>query len=164
VGITSAERKTPDASGAEEAIIGVSTDSRGALAGALFVALRGERFDGHRFAQAAVDAGARALLVEDEVSVQGAAEVLRVPSTLAALGALARHHRRRWGGRVVAVAGSVGKTTTRSATAALLAAAGERVHSPRGNLNNRVGVPMVLLALEPEQRTAVVEIGTNAPG
>jgi UDP-N-acetylmuramoyl-tripeptide--D-alanyl-D-alanine ligase len=150
-------------SGGSQGVVGVSTDSRAPLGGRLFVALRGDRFDGHGFVADAVKAGARAVLVEDDMPALDAA-VLRVPSTLAALGALGRFQRRRWGGRVVCVGGAVGKTTTRSATAALLGATGAKVHSPRGNLNNRIGVPMVLLGLFPEHRYAVVEVGTNVTG
>jgi UDP-N-acetylmuramoyl-tripeptide--D-alanyl-D-alanine ligase len=158
---TGAELRLPR--GGAQSVAGVSTDSRAPLGGRLFVALRGERFDGHGFVADAVKGGARAVLVEDDVPELDAA-VLRVPSTLTALGALGLYHRRRWGGRVVCVGGAVGKTTTRSATAALLAATGARVHSPRGNLNNRIGVPMVLLGLLPEHRYAVVEVGTNTTG
>jgi UDP-N-acetylmuramoyl-tripeptide--D-alanyl-D-alanine ligase len=146
-----------------QGVVGVSTDSRAPLGGRLFVALRGERFDGHGFVADAVKSGARAVLVEADVPELDAA-VLRVPSTLTALGALARFHRRRWAGRVLCVGGAVGKTTTRSATTALLAATGASVHSPRGNLNNQIGVPMVLLGLLPEHRFAVVEVGTNVTG
>lgn len=143
---------------------GVTTDSRGDLAGKLFVALEGERFDGHDFVKAAVRAGAAAVLVSREVDA-GAAAVLRVPSTLDALGALARLHRRRWGGTMVAVGGSAGKTTTRSAISQVLDELFPgAVHFARGNLNNRVGVPMVLFGLRPEHRFAVVEIGTNTGG
>jgi UDP-N-acetylmuramoyl-tripeptide--D-alanyl-D-alanine ligase len=152
----------------ELAVEGVTTDSRGDASGKLFVALSGERFDGHRFAADAVREGARALLVQRGALPQGAAgnvPVVEVDDTLSALGALARAHRRRWGGPLVAVAGSAGKTTTRSTIAAALEAVlPGAVHSVAGNLNNRIGVPMVLFGLAPAHGTAVVEIGTNAPG
>lgn len=143
--------------------LGVWTDSRAAQLGGLFVALRGERFDGHDFVPAAVQQGAQ-VIVADRAVDAGRACVLRVPSTLGALGDLARAHRLRWGGRIVGVAGSVGKTTTRSAVSAVATAAGLSPHSPRGNLNNLIGVPMVLFGLEPEQTLGVVEIGTNQTG
>lgn len=150
--------------GAEASVEGVSTDSRGDLGGKLFIALAGERFDGHAFASAALRSGARAVLVEREIGDIGV-PVVRVQSTLAALAALARHHRVRWGGKLVAIAGSAGKTTTRSATGVVLEAlAPGAVHAVPGNLNNAIGVPMVLLGLTPEHRYAVVEIGTNALG
>lgn len=143
---------------------GVWTDSRGELAGGVFVALPGERFDGHDFVGVAAARGARVLLVERELQVPAPGLALRVRSTLAALGELAAFHRRRWRGRVLGVAGSVGKTTTRSSVAAVASAAGLAVHSPRGNLNNLIGVPMVLLGLEPAHTLCVAEIGTNHPG
>src|ERR1700742_74103 len=141
------------------AVDGVTTDSRGAVAGKLFVALVGEHFDGHRFAADAVRAGAKALPVTRAAGLEGVAEavpVVEVDDTLVALGALARVHRRRWGGTVVAVAGSAGKTTTRSAiSAALEAVLPGAVHSVAGNLNNRIGVPMVLFGVLPEHGAAV---------
>jgi UDP-N-acetylmuramoyl-tripeptide--D-alanyl-D-alanine ligase len=149
----------------EPRVQGVATDSRSPIAGKLFVALSGERFDGHVFTSAAVRSGATALLVERDLGEVGV-PVVRVGSTLAALGALAQHHRRRSGVKLVAVAGSAGKTTTRSAVAlALEALAPGKVHNARGNLNNAIGVPMVLLGIDAaEHRFAVVEIGTNHPG
>lgn len=144
---------------------GIVTDTRQPLRGRAFVALRGERFDGHEFGLAAARAGAALLLVERAVEgIPSDCSVLRVPSTLGALAMLGRAWRRHWGGAVVAVAGSVGKTTTRTAVSAILGATGLRVHSPAGNLNNRIGVPMVLLALPAEAQVAVVELGTNALG
>jgi len=149
--------------GADTKIRGVSTDSRAALSGALFVALVGERFDGHDFAGKAAEQGAAALLVEREVSTT--LPTVRVSSTLAALGALGALRRKTWGGKVVAVAGSAGKTTTRAALSALLDAAEPgRVHYARGNFNNLIGVPLVLLSLAEHERIAVVELGTNRPG
>ena len=129
------------------------------------MALSGEHFDGHRFAGEAERAGARALLVRRGSDVRAGVPVVEVDDTLAALGALARLHRKRWGGVLVAVAGSACKTTTRSAVAAALEAVlPGAVHAVAGNLNNRVGVPMVLFGLCPEHGAAVVEIGTNATG
>jgi UDP-N-acetylmuramoyl-tripeptide--D-alanyl-D-alanine ligase len=146
------------------AVAGVFTDSRAAIAGGLFVALRGESFDGHQFAAAAAAAGARILLVEEPQPDCGAAVQLRVTSTWRALGDLARYHRRRWSGRVLAVAGSVGKTTTRTALASVAAATGKVTHCPPGNLNNLIGVPMVLLGLSETHELGIVELGTNLPG
>ncbi len=144
---------------------GVFTDTRQGASGKLFVALRGERFDGHAFLDQAADGGTSAMLVEREVAPQEGVAVIRVASTLDALGALANAHRRRWGGKVVVVAGSAGKTTTKATIAAALRGTWpDSVHVTAGNLNNRVGVPMVLLALTEAHRVAVVEIGTNQPG
>ncbi len=143
---------------------GVGTDTRATLDGKLFVALAGERYDAHDYLAQAAAAGARAALVEREVP--GAPlPVVRVASTLAALGELARLHRRRFGGKVVAIGGSAGKTTTRSAVGSVLeVAAPGAVHQTSGNLNNLIGVPHVLFGLDSKRRFAVIEIGTNTPG
>ena len=149
--------------GADAECVGVSTDTRADLRGQLFVALRGERFDGHDFAAQALSQGAAGVLVERELP--GLRAAVTVPSTLSALGALAAAHRQRWAKRIVAVAGSAGKTTTRSAITALLGALHPgALHFAAGNLNNLIGVPLVLLGLNPEHSIGVVEIGTNAPG
>ncbi|MEO8901070.1 MAG: UDP-N-acetylmuramoyl-tripeptide--D-alanyl-D-alanine ligase [Polyangiaceae bacterium] len=150
--------------GADAECVGVTTDTRADLRGRLFVALRGEHFDGHDFALQAIAAGARGVVIERAVPGLGAGHV-KVASTVNALGALAGAHRQRWGKRVVAVAGSAGKTTTRSAITAVLGALlPGAVHFAAGNLNNLIGVPMVLLGLQAEHALGVVEIGTNAPG
>lgn len=147
----------------EQRVRGVSTDSRAGLDGALFVALVGERFDGHDFLDQARQQGAAAVLVEREVTTS--LPQVRVPSTLRALGALGRLRRKSWGGKLFAVAGSAGKTTTRAALSALLEAAEPGgVHYVRGNYNNLIGVPLVLLSLAERERLAVVELGTNQPG
>jgi UDP-N-acetylmuramoyl-tripeptide--D-alanyl-D-alanine ligase len=149
--------------GADAECLGVTTDTRADLRGQLFVALRGERFDGHDFAVQALEQGAAGVLIERELP--GVPRAVVVNSTLSALGALAAAHRQRWAKRIVGVAGSAGKTTTRSAISALLGALHPNaVHFASGNLNNLIGVPMVLLGLSPEHRIGVVEIGTNAPG
>jgi UDP-N-acetylmuramoyl-tripeptide--D-alanyl-D-alanine ligase len=148
---------------ADLAIRGVSTDSRGDLQGKLFVALSGERFDGHDFVGRARELGAAAVLVERDVPSEIPA--VKVTSTLSALGALGALRRKSWGGKLVAVAGSAGKTTTRAAISALLEAAEPgAVHYARGNFNNLIGVPLVLLSLDESERLAVVELGTNHPG
>jgi len=149
--------------GADAECVGVTTDTRADLRGQLFVALRGERFDGHDFALQALEQGAAGVLVERELP--GLRSAVCVSSTLSALGALAAAHRQRWAKRIVGVAGSAGKTTTRSAITAVLSALyPSEVHFAAGNLNNLIGVPMVLLGLKPEHSLGVVEIGTNAPG
>jgi len=145
---------------------GVTTDSRASLRGKLFVALRGENYDGHAYVQQALKAGAAGVLVEQRSQVESSERVFYVEDTLTALGELAKFHRTRWKGQIIAVAGSAGKTTTRSAIHRVLAqvlSAGS-VWSPAGNLNNQIGVPMVLLALTSAHQVAVVEIGTNAVG
>ena len=149
--------------GPDAECVGVTTDTRAELRGQLFVALEGERFDGHDFALQALERGAAGVLVERELP--GLRSAVVVSSTLSALGALAAAHRQRWAKRIVGVAGSAGKTTTRSAITAVLSALHPgAVHFAAGNLNNLIGVPMVLLGLNPEHSIGVVEIGTNAPG
>lgn len=164
VAATGARLVAPPGASPELCVEAVVTDSRADARGAVFVALRGERFDGHEHAAAAVRGGARAVIAERELAGLGV-PLLVVPSGVAALGALGRAHRRRSGATVVAIAGSAGKTTTRSAVgAALELVAPGAVHQTLANLNNRIGVPLVLLGLRPEHRFAVVELGTNVTG
>ena len=142
----------------------VATDTRAIGPGDLFVALRGERFDAHDFLADAVARGASALVVSDAERARPlGVPVFVVDDTLAALGRLGRYRRRAWGGRVVAVAGSNGKTSTKELLRAALGSA-LRVHATAGNLNNQVGVPLTLLALPDDAEVAVVEVGTNYPG
>jgi UDP-N-acetylmuramoyl-tripeptide--D-alanyl-D-alanine ligase len=145
-------------------VCGVVTDSRAVRPGNLFVALRGERFDAHEFATQAVDAGAAAVIVERGTSLPDHVSAVEVDDTLLALGELARAHRDAWNGKVVAITGSVGKTTTKDLTAAALQSSGHRVLKTAGNLNNRIGVPMTLFQLDETIDTAVIEMGTSEPG
>ncbi|MEQ1691000.1 MAG: UDP-N-acetylmuramoyl-tripeptide--D-alanyl-D-alanine ligase, partial [Gemmatimonas sp.] len=143
---------------------GVSTDTRHITRGDLFVALSGERYDAHDFLSDARDRGAAALVVSDATKAVGLGlPVYVVPDTLVALGQLATAWRRAWGRSVVAVAGSNGKTSTKEL---LKAALGRTlaVHATAGTFNNRVGVPLTLLAIPSDAEIAVVELGTNAPG
>ena len=145
-------------------LTGVATDTRTVRPGDLFVALAGERFDAHDFLADAVAKGAAGLVVADPARAAGlGVPVLVVRDTLVALGALARYRRRAWGKRVVAVAGSNGKTSTKELLRAALASR-LAVHASSGNFNNRVGVPLTLLALPDSADVAVVEMGTNLPG
>jgi UDP-N-acetylmuramoyl-tripeptide--D-alanyl-D-alanine ligase len=147
-----------------DSVRGVVTDSRAIQRGDLFVALRGERFDGHEFAARAVDAGAAAVMVERGTSLPDHVSAVEVDDTLLALGDLARAHRDAWNGEVIAITGSVGKTTTKDLTAAALQSAGRQVLKTTGNLNNRIGVPMTLFQLDATVGTAVIEMGTSEPG
>ena len=152
--------------GPDASFEGVSTDSRTAPSGALFVALKGETFDAHDFLPQAEEQGAVALVVSEEQRAAGLdvpVPLYVVPDTLVALGALARHRRRAWGGRLVAVAGSNGKTSTKELLRAALAPS-LRVHATTGNLNNRVGLPLTLLAIPDDAQLVVAEVGTNVPG
>ncbi len=153
-----------DAIGQAGALDGVTTDSRAVTPGCLYVALRGERHDGHDFVRQALDAGAAAALVSSRSTLPPGARGVVAADSLHALGQLAALHRRRWGGRVVAVTGSAGKTTTKELAFAALREAGSRVARSEGNLNNLVGAPMSLLSLDAHSDLAVIEIGTSAPG
>ncbi len=151
------------AAGATRAL-GVSIDSRSLRPGDLFVAIRGDRFDGHRFVADALAGGAAGALVSDAAALGAPpAPGIVVDDTLRALQALARRVRRDSGARVVAVTGSVGKTTTKELTAALLETR-YRVFRNRGNLNNHVGLPLSLLELRTRPEVAVVELGMSGPG
>lgn len=146
------------------AVEGVVSDSRSVTAGCLFVAIRGENHDGHAFASAAVEKGARAVLVDRAAKLTEPSARVEVGDTTTALGDLAAFHRKRWGGRVVAITGSAGKTTTKELVAAALEGAGVRAQKTIGNLNNLVGVPHMLFTLEPATRLAAIEVGTSKPG
>jgi UDP-N-acetylmuramoyl-tripeptide--D-alanyl-D-alanine ligase len=147
---------------------GYSIDSRTVNAGELFFAVRGERLDGHDFIAGALERGAVAAVVSRArvASLSDAvleAPLLIVEDPLQALQALAGHVRRHWGGRVVAVTGSAGKTSTKDAIAAALGARFNVLKS-LGNLNNGFGLPLQLLRLEPEHEYAVIEMGMNHAG
>jgi len=152
----------------ERRMAGVEIDSRAPLAGRLFVALRGARFDGHDFVAAALAAGAAAALVERRwwASRQPAGNFLLVEDTRRALARLACAWRSRFPGPVVGITGSNGKTTVKEMTAAILREhfGAESVLATRGNRNNDIGLPLTLLELEPRQRAAVCELGINRPG
>ena len=141
-------------------------DSREDVRDALYVALRGERFDGHAFLGAVAAAGASAALVEaDRFRPEdlGALPAVVVPDVVRALAEVARAHRRRMSARVLGLTGSCGKTTTKELLAAVLRNVGPTL-ATAGNLNNQIGVPFTLLGLRPEHRFAVVELGCNHPG
>lgn len=148
---------------------GVSTDSRTIPAGALFIALHGEQFDGHRFVPAALQRGASAVLISDAAcrpADPGAAATsagILVADTQAALHACALAHRQHFAGTVVAITGSNGKTTVKEMTAAVLQQR-YRTYKAAGNLNNHIGVPSALLQLEATHEVAVLEMGMNHLG
>lgn len=162
---------TFDVGGREKLIFtGVSTDSRTIQRGNLFVALRGEKFDGHNFLTAAIQAGAVAAIVDHRWAETNSAFLasLAVPrivvgNTTAALGELARLYRRKFKIPVLAIGGSNGKTTTKEMIRAVLGTT-LRVLSTEGNLNNHIGVPQTLFNLDRKHRVAVIEMGTNHPG
>ena len=151
-----------DSRGALE-LTGITTDSRSVGAGEVFVALIGEKFDGHDFIESSIEKGAAAVVVSRPLSKSVDVPVFEVPDTLVALGQLASVWRRAWGGPVVMVAGSNGKTTTKDIIRAALGRT-MSVHATTGNLNNRIGVPVSLLAIPADCEIAVIEAGTNLPG
>jgi UDP-N-acetylmuramoyl-tripeptide--D-alanyl-D-alanine ligase len=147
--------------GADVAFGAVITDSRAIEPGALFVALRGERFDGHQFVPEALERGAAAALVARHVSVPLPQVVVR--DALEGLTAFAAGWRRDFDGTVVGITGSNGKTTVKEMTGAILACEGPTLVT-RGNLNNHIGVPLTLSRLEASHRYAVIEMGANHRG
>jgi UDP-N-acetylmuramoyl-tripeptide--D-alanyl-D-alanine ligase len=147
---------------------GYSIDSRTIATGDLFFAVRGERLDGHDFVAAALERGAIAAVVSRARAATLPDAALAHPLLIAedpllAMQSLASHVRRQWGQRVVAITGSAGKTTTKEAIAAALAAKFHVLKS-QGNLNNAFGLPLQLLRLMPEHEIAVVEMGMNHSG
>lgn len=152
--------------GAAAVADGVSIDSRTLVPGSLFFAIRGPRHDGHAFVADAVRRGAPGAVVERGYrGPPGELRdhfLIRVSDPTAALGALAREERLKSAVRIVAITGSLGKTTTKEAAAAAIGA-GHTVFRSRGNLNNQWGLPLSLLARE-EEEVGVVELGMSAPG
>lgn len=144
----------------------ISTDSRTVADGDLFVALRGEHFDGHDFVPEAVGKGARGVVVSEDPDVPAAddaVEFYRVVDTLVGLGSLARSRRRALPAQVVAVTGSSGKTTVKELLLGALHSS-YRVHATRGNRNNRVGVPLTILDAPADAEFLILEMGTSEPG
>lgn len=151
--------------GADVQFDSVGSDSRNVKAGQLFVALKGENFDGNTFADEAIKKGAAAVMVSDSaVEVEPA---LLVQDTRLALGELAKYWRSKFDAPVVAITGSNGKTTTKEMLAAILSVAArgsDKVHATYGNLNNDIGVPLTLLKMHASHKYAVVEMGMNHLG
>ena len=146
--------------GADAPVAGVGTDSRVLRDGELFVALKGENFDGHDFA-AQCEGRAAGVMVARALSVD--CPQIVVPDPLTALQRIAAAWRAEHDAVVAGITGSNGKTTTKEMTAAVLGADGRTLASS-GNLNNHIGVPLTLLGLEAEHRYAVIEMGANHPG
>lgn len=149
---------------------GVSTDTRTLQPGDLFVAIRGERFNGHEFLDAAKQAGASGALIQEaipgvrrRVTVPGPWTLIEVTDTLYALGQLARAHRRRFRIPVIGITGSAGKTTTKEMLAAILAC-NRSVLKSQGNFNNEIGMPLTLLGLDEAHQAAVLEFGMRGRG
>ncbi|HEX5962107.1 MAG TPA: UDP-N-acetylmuramoyl-tripeptide--D-alanyl-D-alanine ligase [Gemmatimonadales bacterium] len=142
---------------------GISTDSRSVSSGALFVALEGERFDGHDHLGAAAAAGATGAVVRRGTPPVPGLTLFEVPDTLRALGMLARARRRLLKGPVIAVTGTNGKTSTKEMLAAVLRTR-YITHATRANLNNLVGVPLTILEAPENTEALIVEAGANLPG
>ena len=144
---------------------GVTTDSRKVSEGVLFFALRGENFDGNRFAVQALKDGAAYAVVDNAEVVESAEEfadrLILVDDTLAALQALAAQHRQQLAIPIIGIVGSNGKTTTKELVSRVLAEKFE-VYATRGNLNNHIGVPLTLLAMDRNTEFGVVEMGASA--
>lgn len=146
----------------ETPFAGISTDSRLVTKGELFVALKGDNFDGHDYVEQAFDRGAAAAVVEFKPDTKGL-NLIQVKDTLIALGDLAAHNRRSYDAKIVGITGSAGKTTVKEMIASILALTGNVLKTQK-NYNNLIGVPMRLLDLKDEHDFAVIEMGTNSPG
>lgn len=150
----------------DRTITAVTTDSRAVPEGSLFVALRGEKFDGHDHAAAAVAAGAVAVMLEagrEPMDLAATAGVVTVRDTLTGLQMLASGYRDQIDPRVVAITGSNGKTTAKEFTRAVLSTR-HRTHATKGNLNNHIGLPLTMLSHDPAASHGVYELGMNHPG
>ena len=143
---------------------GVTTDSRKLESGKLFFALRGEHFDGNKFAEDALNHGCLAAIVDDAKLADRDARLIWVPDALAALQALARWHRRKWNCPVIGLTGSNGKTTTKELLRAVLSKSYARTFATAGNFNNEIGVPLTLLSIPENPDLVIIEMGANAQG
>ena len=151
-----------------ESTIGVSTDTRTLECGNIFIALKGEQFDGHYSLNSACKKGASVVVIEQRFREKLSTEISSYPhivveSTITALGQLGNYHRNRFRIPMVAIAGAAGKTSTKELTAHLLSQRFSTLKT-QANFNNQIGVPLTLLQLTSEHTAAVIEIGTNEPG
>ncbi len=140
----------------------ISTDSRNVVPGALFFALKGENFNGNSYAAAALNDGA-AYAVIDESPLKADNRFILVEDVLSTLQQLARYHRLELGIPIIAITGTNGKTTTKELITAVLVKKFS-VTATKGNLNNHIGVPLTLLAMDTSTQLGVVEMGANHPG
>ena len=150
-----------DVSGSGMVVSGWSVDTRTLEPGDLYFALRGPSHDGHAFVEVALQKGAAGVVLDH--AMDGVRHAVIVKDTLAALQSIAKWARSRWGGQVIGVTGSAGKTTTKDAIAHLLSAE-MKVGKTIGNLNNHVGVPLSILRLPDDCQVAVLEMGMNHAG
>lgn len=151
-----------DPAAADVVCSGVTIDSRNVRTGDLFIAIKGERYDGHEFAVKAVEVGASAVMLSRDIPLNHGA-VVRVADTQAALEQLASYIREQVHIPVIAITGSNGKTTTKDMAAAVFGVMGD-VLMTRGNQNNEIGLPLTLLRLTKEHKAAIVEMGMRGFG
>ncbi len=140
----------------------VSTDTRLINKDALFIALKGDNFDGNKYAQQAIEKGAKYAIVDD-VTIANGKTIFHVNDSLVFLQKLAEHHRKTFGIPIIAITGTNGKTTTKELAAAVLSRK-YSVHYTKGNLNNHIGVPLTLLQLKNEHDIAIIEMGASKIG
>lgn len=140
----------------------VTTDSRVCPEGSLFIALRGENFDGNKFAASALEKGCRYALVDRPEYAEDKRYIL-TDNTLITLQRLARRHRQQFHGPVIAITGTNGKTTTKELLHAVLSQK-YKVLATKGNLNNHIGVPLTLLSIRDDHQLAIIEMGASHPG
>lgn len=140
----------------------VTTDSRSLTGGEIFFALRGENFDGNKFALSALEKGAALAVVNDDADLGDDPRLYPVPDPFTALRDLATEHRSNLGIPVIGLTGTNGKTTTKELIAAVLSSK-YRVTATKGNLNNDIGVPLSVLTITPETEIAVIEMGASHP-
>jgi len=153
---------------AEKVFYGVTTDSRQVKKGNLFVALQGEKYDGHDFVELAIEQGAAGCLVHSAVQLNlnaagKEAALIKVADTLQALGDLAHDYRRRFSIPIIGLTGSSGKTTTKEMLAAILSRK-KKTLTTEGNLNNLIGLPQTIFRLTGDHEIAILEMGTNTRG
>ena len=152
--------KAEPAGDSDSSVVGVSTDSRTVKTGDCFFAIAGDSFDGHNYVKEAFAKGAVCAVVSEDVE---GGPILKVDDTTKALGDFARYYRRQAGYKVVAITGSVGKTTTRQIAYHLLSRH-YRVSQAQKNFNNQIGLPLTLLDADAEDEIVVAELGANSPG
>ena len=141
----------------------MSKDTRTITKDNLYIAIKGERFDGHDFIADAVSKGAVAVLVDNRTKVPEGVISIVVDNTVNAIGDLARYYRFKLGAKTVCVTGSVGKTSTREMIAAVLSS-GSKCYSTKMNENNEIGMPMTILSAPLDTETLVLELGMRLKG
>lgn len=143
---------------------GVTTDSRNCTKDSMFIALKGDSFNGNTFASQALESGCACVVVDEpEYAVPGDERYIVTDNCLTTLQQLANYHRKQSGIRVIGITGTNGKTTTKELIAAVLSQSYEVLYT-LGNLNNHIGVPLTLLRIKPEHEVAIIEMGANHPG